>query len=207
MAGLVTRPAAVETFLRGLTGAAGRLSDHDLGVVSADDILDGRGPGFAPSVGDADWRAAQLVARGESGHRRTVEHRAPHPRVELAGRPPLGRRRVRVWVQGGCGRGGRIRRRGAQVVAEQCPVPVVLQGLIEARHDFRLQCGIGVHAAVEVGADQDQAAGAAFAVGGGDAGLGAADLACEGIALAALGFLERFFLRLEFLLQGLFPVP
>ena len=44
--------------------------DHDLGVVSADDILDGRGPGVAPSVGDADWRAAQLVARGESSHRR-----------------------------------------------------------------------------------------------------------------------------------------
>ena len=86
--------------------------DHDLGVVSADDLLDGRGPGVAPSVGDDDRRAAQLVARGERGHRRAVEHRAPDPLVELAGRPPRDRRCLRVGgVQGGGGR--RIRRRGA----------------------------------------------------------------------------------------------
>ena len=81
----------------------------------------------------------------------------------------------------------------------------MLQGRIEARHDVRLQRGIGVHAAVEVGAQEDQAAGAAFAGGGGEAGLGAADLAGEGLALAALGLLERFFLRREFLLEGRLP--
>ena len=43
--------------------------------------------------------------------------------------------------------------------------------------------------AVDVGADEDQAVGAAFAVGSGEAGLGAANLAAEGVALAALGLL------------------
>ena len=55
--------------------------------------------------------------------------------------------------------------------------------------------GVGLRGVLDVGADQDQAAGAAFAVGGGDAGLGAADLAGEGIALAALGLLERLIYR------------
>ena len=58
---------------------------------------------------------------------------------------------------------------------------------------------------LDVGADEDQAAGAAFAVGGGDARLGAADLAGEGVALAALSLLQFFFLGREFLLQGCLP--
>ena len=76
---------------------------------------------------------------------------------------------------------------------EQCPVLVALEELIEAlpepRHGYR----VGLADAVDVGADQDQAAGAALAVGGGEAGLGAADLAGEGVPLAALGLLERCF--------------
>ena len=40
---------------------------------------------------------------------------------------------------------------------------------------------------LDVGADQDQAAGAALAVGGGEAGLGAADLAGEGGAVGGVG--------------------
>ena len=36
------------------------IGDHDLGVASADDVLEGRGPGVAPSVGDDDRRSAQL---------------------------------------------------------------------------------------------------------------------------------------------------
>ena len=42
-----------------------------------------------------------------------------------------------------------------------------------------------------IGTNADQAAGAALAVGGGDARLGAADLAGEGVALAALSLLDR----------------
>ena len=41
---------------------------------------------------------------------------------------------------------------------------------------------------IEVGAHEDQAAGAALAFGGGDAGLGAPDLALEGFFSEALGF-------------------
>ena len=63
--------------------------------------------------------------------------------------------------------------------------------------------GIGLGEVFHVGAHEDQAAGAAFTVSGGDAGLGAADLAFEVIALAALGILELFFARLQLLLQGL----
>ena len=42
---------------------------------------------------------------------------------------------------------------------------------------------------LQVGAHEDQAAGAALAFGGGDAGLGAPDLAFEVVALASLGIL------------------
>ena len=57
---------------------------------------------------------------------------------------------------------------------------------------------------VDVGADQDQAAGAALAVGGGDAGLSTADLAGEGVALAALSLMQRFFLRRKLLVYRFF---
>ena len=57
---------------------------------------------------------------------------------------------------------------------------------------------------LEVGAQEDQAAGAALALGGGDAGLGALDLAFEGCLFPeALGFQEFFFSLLQFLVQGL----
>ena len=49
--------------------------------------------------------------------------------------------------------------------------------------------GIGLSDMLEVGADKDQAAGAALAFGGGDAGLGAPDLAFEVVALTSLGIL------------------
>ena len=47
------------------------------------------------------------------------------------------------------------------------------------------------------------AAGAALALGGGDAGLGAVDLAFEGFFPEALSFQKLFFLFLQFLVQGL----
>ena len=92
---------------------------------------------------------------------------------------------------------------GRQV--EQCPVLVALEELIKALHEPGPVHRVGLADAVDVGADQDQAAGAALAVGGGDPRLGAANLACEGVALASLGLLERFFLRREFVLEGLLP--
>ena len=52
---------------------------------------------------------------------------------------------------------------------EQCPVLVVLQELIEALHEPGHGHRVGLADAVDVGTDQDQAAGAALAVGGGDA--------------------------------------
>ena len=76
---------------------------------------------------------------------------------------------------------------------KQSPVLVALEEFIESLHEPLHGLRVGLADAVDIGADQDQAAGAALAVGGGEAGLGAADLACEGIALAALGLLERLF--------------
>ena len=58
---------------------------------------------------------------------------------------------------------------------------------------------------LEVGAHEDQAAGAALAVGGGDAGLGAPDLAFEGFFPVTRGFHQLFFPVLELLLQGYLP--
>ena len=99
MAGRDTLPAAVETPFRvaSPTRSAG-IGDHDLGVASTDDGLQGRGPSIAPSVGDDDRRAGQLVAHGEVGHLRAFEYSAP-ALVELAGRPPRDRRFVRIWLQ------------------------------------------------------------------------------------------------------------
>ena len=99
-------PAAVETPFRGASPArpAG-IGDHDLGVASADDGREGRGPGVAPSVGDDDRRAAQLVARGEVGHPRAFEHGTP-ALVELAGRPPLDGRCLLVGASSSAGSAG-----------------------------------------------------------------------------------------------------
>ena len=63
--------------------------------------------------------------------------------------------------------------------------------------------GIVAGDVLEVGAHEDQPAGAALALGGGDAGLGAPDLAFEGVLPNALGFQEFFFPFLQFLVQGL----
>ena len=68
-----------------------------------------------------------------------------------------------------------------------------LEEAIESLHELGYGRRVALTHAVNVGADQDQAAGAALAVGGGDTRLGVADLAGEGVALAALSLLERFF--------------
>ena len=88
---------------------------------------------------------------------------------------------------------------------EQGPVLVALEEAREPVHKLVVLGGVGLRTVLDVGAHENQAAGAALAVGGGDAGLGAADLAGEGCALAALGLLERFFLRREFLFEGRLP--
>ena len=88
---------------------------------------------------------------------------------------------------------------------EYCPVLVALEEAIEPLQEPVVLGGVGLRAVLDVGADEDQAAGAAFAVGGGEANLGTADLAGEGVALAALSLLQPFFLGLEFLLQGVLP--
>ena len=54
---------------------------------------------------------------------------------------------------------------------------------------------------LQIAPHEDQAAGAALALGGGDAGLGAPDLAFEGVLPNALGFQEFFFTFLQFLVQ------
>ena len=54
----------------------------------------------------------------------------------------------------------------------------------------------------EDAAENDEAAGAAFAFSGREAGLGAADLFLEVIALSPLSVLQFFFARLEILLEG-----
>ena len=89
---------------------------------------------------------------------------------------------------------------GRQV--KQCSVLVALEELIEALHEPRHGHRVGLADAIDIGADQDQAACAALAIGGGDANLGAADLAGEGVALSALGLLERLFLLREFCLRA-----
>ena len=131
MAGRDTLPAAVETPFRvaSPTRSAG-IGDHDLGVASTDDGLQGRGPSVAPAVGDDDRRAGQLVAHGEVGHLRAFEHGAP-ALVELAGRPPRDRRCVRV----GCQVVGWLGRRGWRVGCRRVvwlPVgELVFKGLVD----------------------------------------------------------------------------
>ena len=56
---------------------------------------------------------------------------------------------------------------------------------------------------LQVAPQEDQAARAALALGGGDAGLGALDLAFEGFFPEALSFQKLFFKFLQFLVQGL----
>ena len=119
------------------------------------------------------------------------------------GAPIAGGQAVRPpsWARIGGSRGG-LRVRGE---IEQGPVLVALKEAIEPLQEPVVLGGVGLRRVFNVGADENKAAGAAFAVGGGEAGLGTADLAGEGVALAALGLLERFFLRREFLLEGCLP--
>ena len=65
--------------------------------------------------------------------------------------------------------------------------------------------GIGLGDVIDVGADEDQLAGAALAFGGSDSRLGAPDLAFEVVALAALCFQEFFFPGFKLLFEGLLP--
>ena len=85
---------------------------------------------------------------------------------------------------------------------EQGPILVALEELIEAIHEPGHGHRVGLADAVDVGTDQDQAAGASLAVDGGDARLGASDLAGEGVALAVLGLIQHFFLSRELFLEG-----
>ena len=72
---------------------------------------------------------------------------------------------------------------------EQSPVLVALEEYIESLHEAGLAVGIGLGDVLEVGTHEDQAAGAALAFGGGDAGLGAPNLFLQVVALASLGIL------------------
>ena len=131
MAGRVSLPATVETPVRVASPAArpAGIGDHDLSVGSTDDVREGRGPGVAPSVGDDDRRAGQLVALGQVGHLLAFEHGAP-ALVELAGRPPFDRRFLRVWCQVVVGLGQRVWRVWYQVV--EFPVgELFLKGLVD----------------------------------------------------------------------------
>ena len=75
---------------------------------------------------------------------------------------------------------------------------MAVEGVVEESNQFRLAVLF-----FEDAAENDEAAGAAFALGGGEAGLGAADLFLEVIALASLGVLQFFLASLEILLKGL----
>ena len=86
---------------------------------------------------------------------------------------------------------------------EQFAVAVPFQEAIESLHEAFALIGIAAGDVLKVGAEKDQAAGTALAFGGGDAGLGAPDLAFEVVALASLGILQLFFPCLEILFQGL----
>ena len=71
----------------------------------------------------------------------------------------------------GGGRGG-LRRVRWQI--EQRPVLVALEEAIEPVQEPVVLGGVGLRGVLDVGADENQAASAAFAVGGGDAGLSTA---------------------------------
>ena len=72
---------------------------------------------------------------------------------------------------------------------EQFAVPFPFQKAIESLHEAGLAVGITLGGVFHVGADENQASGAALAVGGADPGLSAPDLFLKVIALASLGIL------------------
>ena len=166
------------------------VGDEDLVVAPVQHRRDGGGPALSVFCLHRDGGADELG--GQRGRVAVVDG------TPLAGgqavRPPAGAR-----IGTGCS-GLRVR-----VEIEQGPVLVALEEAREPVHKLVVLGGVGLRTVLDVGAHENQAAGAALAVGGGDAGLGAADLAGEGCALAALGLLERFFLRREFLFEGRLP--
>ena len=86
---------------------------------------------------------------------------------------------------------------------EQFTVLGAIQVLFERLFEPVFDLGVNLDLALDDRADEDQPAGTALAFGGGDAGLGTADLAFEGFFPDALSFQEFFFPLLEFLVQGL----
>ena len=127
-------------------------------------------------------------------------------------RGELGRRLMRGrWRVCQSRRVLRLRRsRGCRSVllagqVEQRPIAVPFQEYIEPLQEAIPLGGIVAGDVFEVGAQEDQAAGALLAFGGAESGLGAADLLLQIVALAALGILHLLFLSLEFLLEGFFP--
>ena len=97
---------------------------------------------------------------------------------------------------------GNSRARGQ---SKEFTVTVAFQEAIEFFQETGLALRVSLGDMLQVAAQEDQAAGAAFALGGGDPGLGASDLFLQVGALAALGMLQLFFLGLQLLLQGLLP--
>ena len=83
---------------------------------------------------------------------------------------------------------------------EQFPVP--LQEYIKPLHEAISLVGIVAGDVLEVAPHEDQAAGATLAFGGGDAGLGAADLVLEGFLPVTLGVQQFFFLSLSSCLRA-----
>ena len=78
---------------------------------------------------------------------------------------------------------------------EQFPITVPFQELIESLHETGHRNRVVLGDVLQVGAHEDQAAGAALAVGGADPGLGVPDLFLQVGALVSLGILKLFFLR------------
>ena len=85
------------------------------------------------------------------------------------------------------GKGGR--RFFLEDQTEQFAVPFPFQKAIESLHEAGLAVGIGLGDVFHVGTDENQASGAALAVGGADPGLSAPDLFLKVISLASLGIL------------------
>ena len=114
--------------------------------------------------------------------------RAPQtPSVILAGVHPERGAEGEAWS--GTERGG------GEI--KQSPVLVAVKGLVEQCDQFRVAVLF-----LQDAAENDEASGAPLAFSSREAGLSAADLAFEVIALASLGILQLVFASLELLRQG-----
>ena len=85
---------------------------------------------------------------------------------------------------------------------EEFSIAVPFQEYIEPLHEAIPLAGILAGDVFQVGAQEDQAAGALLAFGGTEAGLSAADLLLQIVALASLSFLQLLFLCLAGIIQG-----